>query len=247
MAIFLNNAPFSEEGAKLELTAEMEENCKVVYKLDDEGGAAFAGFWNPEAEYTEEYAILPVRSTFGGTERLDAGKEFANVFGSSEDTVKGIPEGAGSWIKLYENHICPTKKLNRENCCTDTFIYNKKTGVKYENNVILDGDDTGKPFVCGCNSKHNIPLYHNGIVGGHITIGRENRSNEAIKLKNIDVYILPICRNHNVCRINPSGSPGIGYYMKLKEDTLAVTLTGYLLPPQLQTMLKGMNEAGNTD
>lgn len=41
MAILLNSYPHSVEGAKLELTQEQEQLCKIVYKFDGEGGAVF--------------------------------------------------------------------------------------------------------------------------------------------------------------------------------------------------------------
>ncbi len=58
--IFLSTLPSTEEGAKLELTEEIEQNCKVVYKLTDDGGAEFFDLWNPETDYSDEYVIVPV-------------------------------------------------------------------------------------------------------------------------------------------------------------------------------------------
>ncbi|MCL2266066.1 MAG: hypothetical protein FWC22_08500 [Treponema sp.] len=240
MAKFLLNAPFTEEGAKLELTAEMEENCKSVYKLDDEGGAAFAGFWNPEAEYTDEFVILPVRSSFDIVDELAIGTCFANVIGSKCDPKILIPgtEWEYSWIKLYEVKT-ECKLADWKACCTDGKIY-APNDSEITTTVSFPTEKEGEyeevtPFCCGCSSHSYIELYHFGIVGGHIIKSKiAGRVTPGVDF----VYILPICQRHNICNLPDTYNWGAGYYMKLKKNTPAVKLKGYLQSPTLQLMLK---------
>lgn len=43
MAYFLDNYPVPKESADIVLTEEQEKYCRIAYKLDDKGGAVFAG------------------------------------------------------------------------------------------------------------------------------------------------------------------------------------------------------------
>lgn len=228
MAKFLNNAPYTDEGAKLELTAEQEENCKVVYKLDDKGGAAFAEFWNPKAEYTDEYLILPLRSTFDTTEDLTKGQAFANVSGSTVDP-KPAP---GSWIGFYESKVAPCNSCCAEPDTIYNSAHNKIDGTVYfswyEERTLKYSEQT---FTCGCRPSNTA---HFGIVGGHVLKGTDSR---VVPLGSNDVYLLPICDHHNSCQVNRYAKWGVGYYTKLAEDTTAVKLKGYLQAPQLAAML----------
>ena len=158
MAIFLNSASHTEEGERFELTAEMEEKCKLVYKLDDKGGAAFAGFWNPEAEYSDEYAILPVRSSYGGKVDLIADTIFVNVLGSTPDTDKGIPGGEESWIALYTTE---TKREGVSCCAYENCIYDPSDDTQIKNDVLIY-NRSGK-FACGGN-----------LCGGHVLVNEKD-------------------------------------------------------------------------
>jgi len=210
MAILLNNAPPTEEGAKLNLTAEIEEKCKVVYKLDDEGGAAFAELWDPQKDYSDEYAILPVRSTFKKvTARIyPIGTKFANVEGSARDTR---PSDIINWIDFFDD-----TGINIASCCA-------------ENGKYYQYDNTEESFgVC------NTPF-----CGGHIMPPETDEGDlptESGRVeKGSDVYLLPICNKHNIH--NNKKGPGAGFYMKLSRATQAVVLKGYFVPIRLHAMI----------
>jgi hypothetical protein len=87
---------------ELKLTAEQEEQCKVVYRKSEKPGepAIFAGLWRPDAEYSEAHLIVPLRSVFDRTEALLAGQEFVNVISSSCDPK---PHGVSAWIDLLRD------------------------------------------------------------------------------------------------------------------------------------------------
>jgi hypothetical protein len=221
MAIFLNNAPFTEEGAKLQLTAEMEETCKVVYKLDDKGGAVFAELWNPEAEYTDEYVVMPIKSTFKEVgDEYPAGTTFANVEGSSQDPNHECP-----WIRLINQQI--GGEHDCLSCCAeDGIIYN------YDDEEIA---------IDACNGwfdeNHGQYGKFKCLVGGHTmppvdgVLPKETGELPA----GSDVYLFPICNRHNTHGIGYG--TGAGYYMKLRHNMKAIILEGYLQTPQLQALL----------
>jgi hypothetical protein len=219
MAIFLNNAPHTEKGAKLKLTAETEENCRVVYKRNDEGGAVFYGFWDSEADYTDEYVILPVKSTYKDISReYPTGTAFANVEGSSHDTK---PSGY-SWIGYFQACMVDEGDYVVNECCAENgkvWYYDDQQYDSYKRPC--DDDDI--------------------LVGGHIMPPENPAESDELPNRtgelgeNSDVYLLPICQRHNLHGI--SGSHGAGYYMKLRHAMKAVILQGYCEPIQLQEML----------
>lgn len=132
--IFLNTLPFTEEGKGLELSEEIERDCKLVYRLDKDGGALFYGAYSPERDYDDEYVIVPFRSVYGGiTEQLPIGTHFANIIGSSHD-----PNPYGSWIQLLAFIFGAQYAAN---CCTD--------GNIYSNNIILANNVCGNRMVGG--------------------------------------------------------------------------------------------------
>lgn len=216
MARFLNNYPHTDEGAKLELTQEQEDFCKVVYKLDNEGGATFAGFWNPAKEYSDEYAVVPIRSIYCGTDPIQSNTEFANVLGSSSDS---IPEGYKYWLKLWVDKANEGKPY-RDCCCTDHSFYSPANNTKYTsvyydvwNNDLHRWDKTNATANCSGN-----------LVGGHIIKSKSSSSPST----GDDVYILPICDKHNRAHITEKGGWGDGFYMIAARRITAVKLM-YLL------------------
>lgn len=222
MALFLNNLPPTEEGVKLELTPELEEKCRVVYKLDDEGGALFAGLWDSENEYSDEYVIVPVRSTFKEKKQVKAGDNFANVCGSKKDKHPG----GGTWIDFYKSNTGEAGDA----CCTDKNFYNTNNNMPLTHIKIPSNPNPVQPDCGGC------------MVGGHVILGANAA---AFVVMGQDVAMLPICDNHNRgMGIDAKGEYvnkwGRGYYMKTESDITAMILKGYLEPLQLQAAIKGV-------
>ncbi|MCM1166894.1 MAG: hypothetical protein NC299_14440 [Lachnospiraceae bacterium] len=219
MAYFLDNYPVSEESANLVLTEEQEKNCRVVYKLsedENDRGAYFAGLWEPDKTYSDEYVILPLKATGGDVVTLFPNsyfapvKSFANVIGSSNDQIP--PNTADSWIAWWKK----LTKNNNPSCCTDgNFYYINNKGIECKfNKINVQNNEV--------NAKCSTEGY---INGGHIII---NAKSAATALPNSSVYIVPLCTNHNIGYAGDC-SWGEGFYMKLKENTPAVKLKGYLV------------------
>lgn len=211
MAYFLDNYPVSED-SNLLLTKEQEDSCRVVYKLDENGGAYFSELWDPDKEYSDEHVILRLRSTGGTPDLIPQNTEFVNVIGSKKDT---LPKGKRSWIGFWREmtKTDPDKKLQ---CCTDKNFYLSGRGgvLKTVTYPIFDEEGyvtAAEDIDAVCSSK---------IIGGHIRKRAASRNSDP-------VYIAPICENHNVCYID--GCPvGMGFYMKFNSDTPVIKLEGYL-------------------
>lgn len=223
MAYFLDNYPISEECVNLVLTEEQEKNLRVVYKLDNEGGACFDGFWIPEAEYSDEYVIVPIRSTGFTVTDLDPKSpffkitSFANVIGSKDD-----PKIDGkSWKELWKVKANSGKEPT--NCSSDGFFYtligeseiplNRITMPRY-NDITRNWEYYDEDATCS-----------GSIVGGHIIVNAINAA--TVAEGSGSVYIIPICNKHNIAFTNGKRF-GEGFYMKLRERTNALKLRGYL-------------------
>lgn len=208
--VFLDSCPYTEEGAKLQLTAEQEEKCRVVYRLDDKGGAVFSELWNPEKEYSDEYVIVPLRSSFKGVtaDPFRAGTVFANMIGSSKDPR---PAGFEYWIDILRNN-----GIDARSCCATNAIYDPNTNQRITADVWYydNGQTTKAPFACNTR-----------MDGGHVLIGSKNSASVA---PGSTVRLLPICHRHNITQVSQFGHFGVGYYMKLGRDTQAAELINYL-------------------
>ena len=192
------------------MTAEQEEKCRVVYRLDDKGGAVFSELWNPEKEYSDEYVIVPLRSTFKGVTEttFSAGTVFANMIGSSKDPR---PAGFKYWIDILRNN-----GIDACSCCATNAIYDPGTeriitaAVWYKDY----GRTINATFAC-----------EGSIDGGHVLIGSKNSASVA---PGSTVRLLPICHRHTITQLSQSKRFGVGYYMKLGRDTQAAELINYL-------------------
>lgn len=222
MAYFTDNFPVSDDCADLVLTEEQEKYCRVVYKLDDEGGACFDALWDPEAKYSDEYVIVPLRSTDCTVTTLDPSnyfvpvKSFANVIGSGDDP---LIDGKW-WIDLW------SEKCNgrvRPNACSSDgafYIWDGRSENRLKSVIFPEYTGSGwiyndSPACCS-----------NLFVGGHIIV---NAKAAAVVLKGQGpVYIIPICNKHNIAITAQGLSFGTGYYMKLRGKTSALKLKGYL-------------------
>lgn len=215
MAYFLDDYPVSENCANLVLTGEQEKNCRVVYKLDDEGGAYIFEPWDPEAKYSDEYVVFPIKSTGARSVPLHAATMFANVMGSGSDPKVG----GKSWLKLWVDVANGGKGVS--SCAAnDKFYYMNGTVESTHDNIIYPKfiaslnrrQDTRESAVCG-----------GSLVGGHVIV---NATSAAYVPQDGLVYIIPICDKHNVSHTSGKNW-GEGFYMKLSSSITAVELEGY--------------------
>ncbi|MDE5991719.1 MAG: hypothetical protein K2G87_01575 [Oscillospiraceae bacterium] len=98
--------PYTQNGAALNLTAEQEENCRVLYKHVKDDLYEFAGLHDPEkndADYPDGMLALPVRSVYGGVRYIPAGTGVWNVVRSSGDTWNG--SSSANWIEIWETEM----------------------------------------------------------------------------------------------------------------------------------------------
>lgn len=200
---FMNHIPPTPKGAALTLTAQQEEMCRVVYRILPDGGMVFNSLWNPEVDYSDEYAILPFRSTFKGvTAEMDAGTIFSNIAGSTGDK----DTDGKTWIE-----VCRTR-LTGYSCAT----------CCAENNLIYNpADDTAiGGFAC------TTPA-GTSLIGGHVLLGTKHSSTVD---EDSDVHLLPICKAHNSYQY-VAKKHGQFYYMKLARAMKAVILEGYKPKP----------------
>lgn len=143
--------PSTKEGEQLKLTPEQEKLCKVVYRKhkEEDNSYVFHEIWNPDVDYSNDYIILPVRSTFGGTTPYTPTQPFANIIGSTKDPH---PPGSGSsWLDLFR-----ANKIPCDQCVTDGYFYDQKD---------LKGKTYYKDYSCG-----------GGMVGGHVVADFYNDS-----------------------------------------------------------------------
>lgn len=217
-ALFLDTLPHTEEGAKLILTEEQERLCRVVYRLDKDGGASFAGLWNSKNEYTSEYIIAPIRSVFlGSRQDINRGTNFANILMSSKDPRPKEFDKVqiNSWLDILRYVGC-----NVDECCATNEIYDCETNEIIESIVAYQNDRSGEPIldIFKCNNNY--------MDGGHVLI---NAKFPEEVLEDTTVYLLPICHPHNTTfRSILDPRWGADYYMKLKQNTTAAMLFAYL-------------------
>lgn len=212
--IMINSMPHTEEGAKLHLSKEIADNCKVVYRLNAvKNGAHFVELWNPDIDYDVNHIILPLQSTFAGiSDEYGKGTNFANVIHSSTDNCPG----GGSWIQFLKIKLNPGKVINYDcsTCCAET-------------NVIYQADSNDKKVVTSPSGKMFNCTVGGTIKGGHIVMDIKNATEVA---KGGNVELLPICSAHN--SFNNTGeqyASGQGYYMKLARPMRTVMLKNYLV------------------
>lgn len=138
---FINNLPITKLCAELDLSDEINNKCRVVYKIS-EGKTdiyEFDSLWNPDKNYSDEYAILPVGSVFDKIIQGNKGDMFSNVIGSSYDK---LPAGYSSWIDILKKN-----NIKCDSCMTDGYFYTMRG-----------------------NEERYFTDYHCGgkIVGGHV-------------------------------------------------------------------------------
>lgn len=216
---FLMDLAHTEHGAKLELTREQEENCRVVYRRSEKepDTYVFDSLWNPDADYSDEHIIVPLRSTYKGlSEEYDEGTCFANIIDSSRDPKYPGSRYPVSWIEVLRRaYRKDGESYCAESCCAKlNTIYSSKYPYK----------EVGG-FAC---TNHGLPDPKNEIyiVGAHVMM--EAKQAQRIN-KGDNVYLLPLCDEHN--RSDICGNWGVGYFMELGRPMKAAILEGYMNDP----------------
>lgn len=120
MAIILKNAPKTEEGRRLNLTKEQEEEYKIVFRFDaNKKELVNIEPWSAEGKYDNYCAIAPLSSTYAGKVKFPDQYGFRNVVGSEVD-----PKPYGNWINViklvYDVFEIPCRT---DICCLDPYHY----------------------------------------------------------------------------------------------------------------------------
>lgn len=98
MAIILKNAPKTEEGRRLNLTKEQEEQYKIVFRFDKETRKLInIEPWSAEGIYDNYCVIGPLTSYYYKTIDIEATFRVRNVVNS-----KGDKNPYGSWIGIIK-------------------------------------------------------------------------------------------------------------------------------------------------
>ena len=121
MAIILKNAPKTEEGRRLNLTKEQEEQYRIVFRFDkDTKKLANVEPWSAEGKYDNHCIIASLSSTYYNIVKFPNQYGFRNVVGSSIDPN---PYG-GSWLGVirlvYDVLQIPCRT---DICCLDPYHY----------------------------------------------------------------------------------------------------------------------------
>jgi hypothetical protein len=179
----MKNEDGKKEGivkTELKLTAEQEELCKVVYRKSDKPGepATFAGLWHPQAEYTDQHIIMPLRSEIADVVTLWAGCQFVNVVGSTHDPK---PYPVRTWIELLTGYGSATDR-----CCVGNGVIqcSGRDAAMVGGHVLLWYNPNPPNPPDPPNTVYLLPIcnYHNARPGGEIMLLHQNTI--AVKLKN---------------------------------------------------------------
>lgn len=206
MAIIFKNAPKTEEGRRLNLTKEQEEEYRIVFRFD-KGTKKLANIepWSAEEKYDNYCAIAPLSSIYDGPQGFDRINPIRNVQGSDNDKnpycnswLTVIRVVYGVWKKDYNTHVC----------CLDCNRY-KNVGGKEVAEL--------------------VPNHGKTVIGGGHVIGLDAESADFYRLPYF--YLLPICQSHN----NPSQNAyyfrttGFIEAVKMKNTLIALNLRSALL------------------
>lgn len=214
------NLPPSEEGKKLNLSSQKNDQFKAVYKQVEncDDLYEFECIYSPEIDYGEKRIIVPLTSVYNGYERFSKGTNFVNILGSSNDKPYDEQKAKKRW-KDFAQLANITWECHAEK---DKFYDSQKRDIPA----------TGKDFECnGVDDNGNVIDVN--IVGGHVLM----ETTVARRLKEgSNAYIIPICKRHNSKNFphfnsnnkNTTPGNGNGFYMKLSSDTNVIKISGYV-------------------
>ncbi|MDE7195139.1 MAG: hypothetical protein K2O14_14415, partial [Oscillospiraceae bacterium] len=233
MAIKSVNLPPTEFGAKLK--SNSDEDFRVVYRPSERNPDFYIyhDLWYPEEDYPDGYVAVPFGSVYGGKTMYPQGTVFANVEGSSRDTKPKDPDGntCTSWRQLMKAY----NLANYTTCCAElNRIYDSATGAPLLNfSCTNEGEEKYDPDFNKC-------IW---IKGAHVLMD-ETASRKPPE--GSTVYLLPLCGEHNIHKINPNSRYGTGYYMRLGRAQEVIILTGFIPSDTIQkAILKGEPEVKN--
>lgn len=237
MAYFLKNLEPTEAGKRLQLDDETVNNTLLVYRLQDEKWL-YHGVYFEEKELNENDIVVPVTSCYSETIKVNKGRVFANVIGSSADELRD--DIVSSWIGLIAKGIIDYEMLHNnsltnaqmiaadevDSCCMNPCYY-KNNRVSYACKIrgveYADYRNIDYPIQCNINEQG----YKTRIVGGHVTEGTINQ----IPQPGDNLLLMPICKRHNSGRWTDYGENSIAggrFFMMTGRDTYAVILKNYL-------------------
>lgn len=215
MAIKLVNLPPTEFGAKLDFNSN--EDLRVVYRPSEQvpDSYEFHDLWYPEQNYPDGYVAVPFESVFDNIKEFPKDTEFVNVVNSTKDPKPINPateEPYDSWRNLMKHKI-----TNFTTCCAvRNEIYNPTNGNK------IGG------FSCTNNGKEYYDQDFKKSIwmqGAHVLMNTRVLVTPSVTDY---VYILPLCVEHNIHKINASLHPGTGYFMRLERKQKVIRLTGFI-------------------
>lgn len=160
MALKHVRLPYTEQGAKMTLTAEQKNVCKVLYKNIEDDLYEFAGLYDPEIpdeDYPDGIIALPIQSVVDDTEFLNQNTSVWNVCGSTGDPCPN----SLSWYQLWENTLKEKGHPHEKKCyvagsagiqCNSSIIGGH---MVLTNNIRPAGGSDGIVYIIPICSRHN--------------------------------------------------------------------------------------------
>lgn len=228
MAYFLDDFPRTEYGAILENKCISEskysdmsnimDECCAVYKIYEDGNYYFDSLWDNRKSYNRNSIVLLAESCIKKHDSLEAGMAFANVLGSTGDS---IPAGNTAWRKMIE-------KLNRKFKMVPDYDFTVCCA-----NPLISGEPNDTAFIPSprfarykdylaqerCNDSTSHKEQKQIVCGGHVILDRNAKE----VASGDDVFIVPICQHHNTLQL-PGCKRGQGYYMETRTLTPAAVV-----------------------
>ncbi|VFA40161.1 hypothetical protein [Chryseobacterium indologenes] len=99
------------------LTSEEHEDLKIVYQ-----NGVFAGFYNPQEQYGDEFVVKSIYSVWGGEVTFSKNENFANVIGSTNDPKIASKSWLQLWADQYGYPSCCTSLNYSPVTCTSSLV-----------------------------------------------------------------------------------------------------------------------------
>lgn len=187
MALKHIDLPYNLQSVKIDLTAEQEKNCKVLYRYVEDDMYEFAGFYDPEIldnDYPDGFIALPVRSVLRDIVELKQGTSVWNVIGSTGD-----PYGTNLhpiWIQIWEKELISRNRPHTKKC----YVLNSA-------NIVCNGEICGGHIVLTNNPSpargSNETVYIIPICRAH-----NNRGNNMQMTVSENVFALLLDKYHQI-------------------------------------------------